>query len=441
MFISWNVFKNKYWLVTIFLLCWLFEWFCFFDFFLLKNALSWFTPFKVPLILYVLFVLWTFIWGISAWRRTLFGKFTRGDRKLWYKSLVSFWIIEVSTIGGLFIAAMWMSWGPKQFIPRFFWVSKKGFVLELIIFSYIVWLLYLLRFTTKWNFWYSHLVLVLCILTITIYLLWRDLSMIYTRALLTKQYGSKWKFVKLQSILYSLDHNWWFSMYMGQKSSLFSWYLPLVKILYLKHSSIFVNKLNLIEYESFIWQGFLNKDLFISNLVPGLKSTVFTYPYFAWNFKPGQTNTVLENSALLLDSNQFLPRRLGFIPKRLAMWTFFVMLKVWHHLMLFIWWFAYLIKVNTLKKISYSFLNMGFFNLYCCFLLGWTIYILQNFAIFEWYLKIRPSHYINFFYQSKHASLVTYFSDLLFNYTYNKADLDKNFYKSFSQILFHKVIT
>jgi hypothetical protein len=125
----------------------------------------------------------------------------------------------------------------------------------------------------------------------------------------------------------------------------------------------------------------------------------------------------------------------------LAMWTFFVMLKVWHHLMLFIWWFAYLIKVNTLKKISYSFLNMGFFNLYCCFLLGWTIYILQNFAIFEWYLKIRPSHYINFFYQSKHASLVTYFSDLLFNYTYNKADLDKNFYKSFSQILFHKVIT
>jgi hypothetical protein len=439
MFIILKIFRNKYILFSLFLILWLCEWLFFFDFYLLENSLNWFIPFKVPVVLYCLLVLWTLIWSISAWRRTLFGKFTRGDRKLWYKSLVSFWIIEISTIGGLVIAAAWMSWGPKHFIPRFFWVSKKGFVLELIIFSYIIWLLYLLRYATKWNFWYSQLFLVLLILFVTCYLLWRDVEMIYTRSVAIKDYGTKYKFIKLQSILYSLDHNWWLEMYMGKRVSLFSWYLPLSRILKTNSFPIFINKLNLIEYEQFIWQPFINKSTFLSVMLPFNIGSIYNYSYFSWNLKPIINNSIIFNDNFLIDSNQFLPRRLGFLPKRLAMWTFFVMLKIWHHLMLFIWWFLYWIKLVSLKKSSYSFINLGFFNLYCCFLLGWVIFIVQNFQTFELYLKMRPTHFFKSNYQSKHFEWLNYFYYLTFDYSYSKVTLEKNFFTSFFKISFFKI--
>lgn len=55
----------------------------------------------------------------------------------------------MSTIVGLYIAAAWMSWGPVVIAPRVLLISTKSFLFEATLFTYMVWLLYLLRFGSK----------------------------------------------------------------------------------------------------------------------------------------------------------------------------------------------------------------------------------------------------------------------------------------------------
>ena len=116
-------------------------------------------PYRIPGILVICFVYWCYVWGISVWRRTLYGRFTRGDRKLWFKGFTSFWFIELSTILGIYIAACWMSWGPLPLMPRYFLMQKKSFLFELTIFTYIVWLIYLMRLGLKWYLWRTQAII------------------------------------------------------------------------------------------------------------------------------------------------------------------------------------------------------------------------------------------------------------------------------------------
>lgn len=389
------VFRQQYWnkfnILAFILILWIYEWFFFFEEIVFQGTtLTWFKPFKVPLILLLLFSIWIIIWGISAWRRTLFGRFVRGDKKLWYKSLVSFWIIEISTVGGLVLAAAWVYWGPKHFVPRRIFYPTSGFIFELIIFSYIWWLLYLLKYSLKWNHLASFSVLVTSILGITGILLWRDLCTLWTRELLSPTFGSRYRFIKLQSLLYSLDQEWWFEMYMGQKASHYSWFLPLTKLCRLHLKPNFLAPLTLIEYEEYIWQPYYSKALYLSNATSPLRPTIHRWNHFRFIDDLDTTSIAAWNSHINLDTNQFLPRRLGFLPKKLALWYFLVILKMWHHLMIFFWWLPLLVKITALRKTSFSYVNMGQFNLYCCFLLGWAIYFVQIFPSLEWLMRVKP---------------------------------------------------
>lgn len=39
-------------------------------------------PIRIPLVLIISIFYWCYLWGMSGWRRSQFGRFTRGDRKL-----------------------------------------------------------------------------------------------------------------------------------------------------------------------------------------------------------------------------------------------------------------------------------------------------------------------------------------------------------------------
>ena len=406
--------KNKYWIFFLSLTLWLYEWFFFCEFYWFKGqTITWITFFKIPVVLFIIFYIWLYIWGIAAWRRTLFGKFTRGDQKLWHKSLVSFWIIEISTLGGLLAATTWLLWGPRQFIPKAMWFPQKGFILELIIFSYIAYLIYILRFITKWNTWNQHVIIIFMILVCVSYLLWRDFLLLFTREFLKESWGIRWKYIKLQSILYSLDHQWWREAYMGTRVSTYTWFPPLLSMLQHDYPTPFTNSLKLVEYERCIWSSYTSKTAYINSLHPWSYTTTSGFTHFYLMYQSLDGTLSQTNPDLLLDSNKFLPRRIGFLPKRLAMWSFFVLLKIWHHLMLFIWWFVLLLKLITLKKTSYNFINLGFFNLYCCFLISWTIYLIQLFPTLERYLGIKPFQFTYLTRQAYFHSILQYYYDLL----------------------------
>jgi hypothetical protein len=86
----------------------------------------------------------------------------------------------------------------------------------------------------------------------------------------------------------------------------------------------------------------------------------------------------------------FYVRKTGFLPKRISMWYMLVVIRIWHHFMLFIWWFFYLFRINIRKKNSYSLLSVCYFNVYCCFVLSLLIYLIQLLPIYENFFRFKP---------------------------------------------------
>ena len=76
-----------------------------------------------------------------------------------------------------------MSWGPVPLMPRYFLMQKKGFLFELTLFTYVVWLTYLMRMGLKWHLWKTQAILTSIVIFILACLLWRDLITLYTRFL------------------------------------------------------------------------------------------------------------------------------------------------------------------------------------------------------------------------------------------------------------------
>lgn len=426
-------FQTNYILISFFLL-WIIEWISFFDFVLGHwTTNNFFFFYRTPVFLVLFFIFWLYVWGISAWRRSLFGKFTRGERQLWYKSLVAFWIVEIFTIGGFVMAAAWMSWGPRIFMPRFFWIPKKGFLLEITIFSYIIWLIYLFRFSLKFYLWKTQVIFLLIVLCLSSYLLWRDYITLWTRDLLTKNNGTHWRFVKLITIIYSLENNWWFNLLLGKKGSLNHQLIPLNKIIRLKMPIIEKTHFNYINYEEFYWLPVVDKTAFHRTLVPHWPFFMHYYNFFYFLQTFRYRLFFLSHPSYLLDVHKFLPRRLGFVPKKIAMWYFFIILKMWHHLMLFIWWFFFLQKLIVFKKTSYSFFFKCYFNVYCCFILGWVVYLFQLFPTFELFLKNRPKHITWIYFKTIYVHISSYLFSIFNSYSSKNLNLFLNHSKIFIQ--------
>ena len=371
---------------------WLVEWlFLFeynFNYWSVSKILFFFRP---SVLLYVTLVFWLYIWGLAAWRRTLYGKFTRGDRKLWFKGLTSFWVGEVATIFGIFISACWMSWGPAPLMPRHFLISKRGFLLEITLFSYIIWLIYALRLSLKWYLWKTQFLLSLFIILISTYLLWRDFLTLYSREPLLTNYGSHWKYIKTNSLMYSLDKWWWYSHHLGSTHDI-SWiFANLNNMVNSEIADLDFFKVPLLtEYEQNLLLPYVDKAQVDNFLFPLNFFTTYSYDQFTLMTMEYPDLLSFYNYSATMDSYIFYPRKIGFLPKKLGMWYFILTLKMWHHIMLYIWWFFYLARLLSLQKTSYSLVSMCYFNAYCCFLLAILVLIYQQLPILELYLKVKP---------------------------------------------------
>lgn len=408
---------------------WIFEWT-----YVLNSGIEYWSfsrvifPFRSPFFLMLGFSYWIYIWGISVWRRTQYGKFTRGDRKLWAKGFAAFWMSEFFTIGGIFLAICWMSWGPSRLIPRIFLVPKKNFLIELTVFSYVVWIIYIMRLCLKWQLWRTQLLLTWTIVVVLSYLIWRDFILLYSREVVTINQGARWRQIKLGSTVYSLSSSLWLLHYYGSGRNVATPFMPLTTLL--EHGAT-VNPFDeltvKIEYDRYTRMPYVTSSDWLYSALPWKSTTLkffrtrlnYFYGHSFWqSFRPTDLSQAPEYiinkpiSGLQMDSWIAHPRRYGFMPKKISMWYFLVYLKIWHHLMLFIWWFLLLIRIYGRRKTSYSFVSSCYFNVYCCFCIGLLVYLYQFLRYWELALKYKPIR-AGFMFKSRVQSILGYYWDLI----------------------------
>jgi hypothetical protein len=376
--------------LIIFLGGWFLEWV-----FVIEYALNFWSytrviyPHRIPTLLMLTLFYWLFIWGVSVWRRALHGRFTRGDRKLWFKSYASFWFVEILTLVGIFIAACWMSWGPLPLMPRYFTMQKKSFIFELTLFTYIVWLTYLMRMSLKWQLYKTQVIITLIIILLISCLLWRDLATLSTREVVDVTVGAKWRHIRINSIIYSMSNIWWTEYFIGNKKTANSLFLPMSDVIESNFKLNPFSKVNRGEYEKYHWLPLVYREAFYSYAYPIIKYKDVQKHLFIV-LLDFENNIEYMRTDITLDSYKFYPRKIGFYPKKLAMWYFLVVLRMWHHLMLFLWWFFYLIRLNTKHKSSYTLLSICYFNVYCCFLILLIVYSFHLLPVWENFLRIKP---------------------------------------------------
>ncbi len=429
----WILFSNKYMrvghidnFILFGLATWIFEWT-----YVLNSVVNYWSfsrfifPFRTPFMLMLVFSYWVYVWGISVWRRTQYGKFTRGDRKLWAKGFASFWVSEFSTIAGIFAAICWMSWGPIAIIPRIFFVPKKNFLIELTIFSYVVWIIYIMRLSIKWQLWKTQYILTWTIVVILSYLIWRDFILLYSREVVTVNQGARWRYLKSGSIVYSLNNYWWLKHYYGPGRHIETPFMPMSSLIELNFLSNPFATLNLnTEYDRYTRMPLVKPNEWVLNALPW-KDYSWAKGFFnmkiwkspIYEFKTFDSNSLFcHNSGykfpLPLDSWIAHPRRYGFMPKKISMWYFLIYLKIWHHLILFIWWFLLLIRLHGRKKTSFSFLSSCYFNVYCCFLIGLLVYIYQYLKYWETIFKFRPAR-APFIFKARWHNTMLYYWDII----------------------------
>lgn len=428
------------------------EW-LFFFYYLLKPLPSILIifPKESCAVLLVAFVYWTFTWGVSVWRRTQYGRFTRGDRKLWVKGFASFWVFELVTISGLVLVACWMSWGPIVYIPRRFWFPKKGFIFELTIFTYIIWILYLMRFNVKWQTWKTQFFLTVFIVTMLSLLIWRDFLTIFFKEWVHPYNGTNWRFRKEIEVVYSLSFNWWIDCYVGlNRRNIASFYSPIEQILQLCkrkelsiHPFLRSNYISFKEYEVYNWIYMTTQSYWWDNIgysLFSLNKNNHSYLYAITDpflFSPKVTQN-FENSINSYTSF-FYPKKVGFLPKRIAMWFFLYFVKIWHHFMLFIWWFFYLLRLINRRKSSYTMLSMCHFNVYCCYIIGFWVYFYHELPFFHMFLKIKPGVQTRFqftlLFNDIYEIISSLFFDGVFFNIFSKKSIEEISYLSYYKLI------
>ena len=437
----------------VFIFFWFFEWSYFFEYTLEFYSLA-FTlfPYKISILLLVCLVFWIYVWGVSVWRRTQYGRFTRGDRKLWMKGFASFWVVEVVTLTGLLLVSCWMSWGPIVYIPRRFWFPKKGFMFELTLFTYVLWLVYLMRFSLKWQLWRTQYTITLIIVLILFLLVWRDLITLMFREWVDMDNGSNWRFRKPGEVIFSISNNWWLESYMGHfYRDTLSYYSPIeyiIKGIFEKkviHPLEFENILPFKEYDSYNWLPFTTQYHWWLSMGATLNPLWKANPYYLYVYNDPVNclfASIFQANLGIVDFTNyggfFYPRKIGFLPKRVAMWFFLVIIKIWHHFMLFIWWFFYLLRLINRRKSSYTLLSTCYFNLYCCYIIGFLVYLYHVLPFLAMMLRYRPAiqssfHWYSTIFNALYYIFFSFFGDI-FLFKSNHNSLKEMSYLSFFSI-------
>lgn len=366
------------------------------EFFNLNNIFLHYT--KMPIFLILILLFWIYVWAISIWRRTLFGRFTRGDRDLWAKALTSFWFAEFTTFFGFYIAFCWCSWGPMPLFPRMLYFSKKTFYIELTFFTYIVWLVYFLKLSMNTHLWKSQLVISILILLISGYLFWRNFIGLFTREVTGLNSNILWRYTHRLAVLYSLDKNFWFNHQFGDKFDLNTGYNTMQQIID-SNSTIdpFTNVPSKIIHETSSMRGYMSlNDYYIpTTLVFSLKKNNINYYLNLYNLCPVIFEKFSSYWYCSLVSNDtfvgldFYPQRIGYRTKRYSSWQFLTLLKIWHTLMLLIWWLLFIFKLKAFKKSSFSLIHAAYFNILCCFVMSYFVYYVSTLPYLEGWLKMK----------------------------------------------------
>lgn len=358
-------------------------------------------PFKITYFLIIGIIYWAYLWGLAGWRRTQYGRFTKNERQLWVKSYASFWIIEFITIISFIIIFVWLSWGPLVLILHYFMAPRKGLMLEFIFYSYLIFFTYMLKLNMRWNLGNFQLIISLIVVILLSYLLWRDIIILFTRDNMLIGYGSQWRNIKLTGLVYALTHEWWI-MHMLENRSVNFKYGNLNNNFLLKKYP-FKHVIPLMEYELNLWLNRFWKDYKLDNMYLYCKNIFRLTNYY-------------EDFDIIGKQSYFYPRRVGFIPKRLAIWEFLLFLKMWHQLIILLWWILYIFRIKSLKLGSYQLLAICQFNIYCCYILGLLIYLISYFVLYEMVFRFRPGMFSVFRFLILCKQAQEYYLELLWNY-------------------------
>lgn len=372
-----NIFAGMFFLI---MLIWTFEWLVIVNYMFNEwRRAPIFFPNKISLLLLLCIFYWLYMWGMAVWRRSQFGKFTRGERKLWAKAITSFWVVELVTAASFILIYIWLSWGPSILVPRKFLVSRKGIILELVVYSYMIFLAYISKFSLKWNLWRYQLGLSLIITIIFSYLLWKDLALLLFRDNMYMYSTAKWKNLKLTAVINTLSHEWWTKHITGRRAVSSNYEMLSVALSNAIHP--FQEAIPMLtEYEQNLKIKSISCRVRTEKIYPLLNLFI--------NFENDYNS--LTNNYL---NNNFYPRRTGYIPKRLAMWQLLMILKMWHHLIILMWWVLYIYKLNFQKRTSYTIVSVCYFNIYCCFILALLVYSLYMTTFWELFIKFKPNNF------------------------------------------------
>ena len=301
---------------------------------------------RLPLGIIATIGYWLLCWSLAVWRRSGSGRFTRGERILWAKAYTAFWVAELVTLGSFLLVYLWCSWGPITSGCHQFLAARRGLILEFIIYSYLIWLIYILRLALHWGYIQIQAVIVSLCICSTGYLLWRDYLTLGGR----DSIYSGWQDTRLGAILATLSQEWIIGHLYGRRSTATLY----ASLAYGGRTGLqpLINFSALTEFEGGMWIGG-------NHLLGGSK---------------------LEQSYL---------GRGGFLAKRLALWQFLVFLKMWHQLLILVWWCLSLCRITQQGNHSYTLLAVNSFNVYCCFMIGILLYGINY--IGDWEILFRGS--------------------------------------------------
>ncbi len=335
-----------------------------------------FFPTKIPLGLILCLGYWVYLWTLSVWRRTQYGKYTRGERKLWAKAITAFWVAELVTLFSFVLVYTWMSWGPSPLVPRIFLLSRKSIIIELVVFSYLVFLAYIMKLTLKWNLWKTQSVLCLLIIIIFSYLLWKDALLLLMRDNLYFNSNARWRNLRRTAVVYSLSNDWW-TYHITNIRAPYSMHNDILTAIQTNTKPNFDLSPTLLQYEQNL----------LLETAPVTQRAYYMFPVLGRVLNYANAYPALSEQYI---QTAIYPRRTGFVPKRIGMWQFIVILKMFHHLIVLLWWAFYLFKLNSRKKTSYAIVGVAYFNMYCCLLLAIIVYVLYVFNTWALIFRFRP---------------------------------------------------
>jgi hypothetical protein len=203
--------------------------------------------------------------------------------------------------------------------PRQFLVSSRGFTLEIFIYSYLFFLVHVLRLSLSWGSLRFQVLVVLLILSFFVVLLWRDFAVFWGRDSYTTGGGFKWRYIRSSLVVFTLSQEWWISNFIGGRAS--GTLFPTLPAAFSALKSPFQPLLASSIYEGSLQASYFGGSSYLKH------------------------SGALANDCLFLQSSWAYPTRVGFLPKRFSLWQFLTFLKIWHHLVILLWFILYLFRL------------------------------------------------------------------------------------------------